>query len=69
MSVDVPIEQLIDQIADMDRDDCIIHLRMFEQPMLDFSREYLNQQSEEQLRHILLAACLQARKKNRRLAV
>ncbi len=68
MSVDVPIEQLIDQIADMDRDDCIVHLRLFEEPALDFTNSYLASQSDEQLRHILLAACLQARKKNRRLA-
>lgn len=61
MRLDRPIEHVIREIGDLDRDACILRLRSFRQPRLDFSDDFLRDLTLERLRHILLAACLQAR--------
>lgn len=69
MSIDLthllalPVEQVIQEIVLLDKPGCIAHLRRFQKPSLDFTDEYLQDCSLEQIRHILLAATLQARKR------
>lgn len=65
MTLEVSLDELIVSIADLDREDCVAHLRRFAEPALDFTSDYLDSRSDDQLRHILLAACLQARKHRR----
>ena len=62
MTMDEPIDQLLTRVYELDRDHCKAALRRFHRPTLDFSDEFLNMQSLDRLRHILMAACLQARK-------
>ncbi|MDP6154479.1 MAG: hypothetical protein QF785_13945 [Phycisphaeraceae bacterium] len=62
MTADEPIEQLITNVYEMDRDHCKAALSGFEQPSLDFTDDFLNQISLDRLRHILMAACLQSRR-------
>lgn len=62
MRLNQPVEQIIQEIHSLDRRGCLSELRTFERPRLDFTDEFLNHLSLEQLRHILMAACLQARK-------
>lgn len=62
MRVDQPIEKLIAAVQRLDRAGCLRELRRIRRPRLDFTDEYLAQQSLDQLRHIVLAACIQARK-------
>jgi hypothetical protein len=66
MSVDLPIDQLVATIHRLDRPGCIRELRAIARPRLDFTDDFLEAMSVEQLRHVLLAACLQARKHTRR---
>ena len=61
MSHDVDIERLIEQVPEMSRRTCTAYLRRFRQPRLDFTDEYLACLSLDRLRHVLLAACLQAK--------
>lgn len=68
LSIDTPIEKLICTIAQMGRDECIEQIQAFRDPPLDFSRRFLDSQTVDQLRHILMAACLQARKRGARKA-
>lgn len=62
MELDQPINQVLVQIYEMDRDTCMAALRSIERPHLDFTEEYLEKVSTEQLKHILAAACMQAHK-------
>ena len=62
MSPHTPINELINAIHRLDRERCKAELLGFQRPKLDFTEEYLNQMSTEWLRHVLLAAYLQARK-------
>ena len=55
------IEELIDTIHSLDRDRCKSELRRFEMVRLDFTDEFLEKLSLDRLRHVLLAACIQAR--------
>ena len=55
-------EDLIVGIQSFDRDRCIDQLRRLERPKTDFTDEFLQKQSLDQLRHILAAAFLQVRK-------
>ena len=66
MSADMDLEHLIEQIPQLDRDACTVYLRRFRQPRLDFTDEYLDCLSLDRLRHVLLAACLQAKQVARR---
>ncbi len=63
--VDDSLEEMIREVATLDRADCIAALREFTCPPLDFTDDFLNRQDVDRLRHILLAACLQARKSAR----
>ena len=56
------IEELIRRIHTLDRECCKAALLDMKQPTLDFTESYLNQMSTDRLRHVLMAACLQARK-------
>lgn len=62
MGTDRPLEELMQTVASLDRDGCKAELRHFKKPTIDFTDEYLDSLSVDRLRHILLAACLQARK-------
>jgi hypothetical protein len=66
MSTDLPIDELIESVPKLDRDTCTAQLRRFRQPRLDFTDEYLDCLSLDRLRHVLLAACLQARDAQKR---
>jgi len=62
MRLDRPIDQIIHDIHALDRAGCINTLRAFQQPQLDFTDAYLQEMSLDQLRHVLMAACIQARR-------
>ena len=56
-------DRLLTEIAGLDRESCLTRLRAIRRPQLDFTEQYLAEQSLESLRHLLAAAELQARKK------
>jgi len=62
MGTDQPIDELIRDVQTFEREQCVHHIRQFDHPHLDFSEEFLASQSLDRLRHILMAACLQARR-------
>jgi hypothetical protein len=62
MSSPLPIEQLVQSVQDLDRGACAARLRQMRNPRLDFSDAFLAGQSDEQLRHLLLAALIQSHK-------
>jgi len=62
MTLNQPLESLVCQIARMSRCECMAAMKSIERPRLDFTDEYLNAASLDQLRHILVAAVIQARK-------
>lgn len=62
MRVDQPIDQLIAAVQALDRKGCVRQLRQLDRPLLDFTDEFLEGQSLDQLRHLVFAACVQARK-------
>ena len=62
MQLNQPVDRIIEQIHQLDRDGCVAELRGIQTPRLDFSDEYLASMSLDQLRHVLMAACLQARR-------
>jgi hypothetical protein len=66
MAADQSLEDLIKSVQELDRAACKERLRQMERPRLDFPDDFLDALSEERLRHLLLAACLQARKHVRR---
>jgi hypothetical protein len=52
-------EQLVAELIGIGRDDLVARIMNFpSQTRLDFTPEYLNSQSTDQLRHILLSAAL-----------
>lgn len=61
------VEDLIRQAQALDREGCKSALRRFRRPRLDFTEEYLDRQTLEQLRHIVLAAWLRAARADRRV--
>ncbi|MCC7146313.1 MAG: hypothetical protein IT443_07695 [Phycisphaeraceae bacterium] len=61
MQSNEPIDKLIENVQKLDRQACIEHLRGFARPKLDFTEDFLSQLSLDRLRHVLMAACLQAR--------
>ena len=62
MCIDEPLEQLLQQVQSMDRDSCIARLKRFEHPRLDFSDAFLAALSTDRVRHLLMAACIQAQR-------
>lgn len=58
MQFDLPPDQLLTMIAEMDRTVCIEQLRHLPHIRTDFSDSFLDNQSDDQLRHILLAAAI-----------
>jgi hypothetical protein len=66
MAADSSVEELIRSVQALDRDTCKQRLRAIDRPRLDFPDDFLDALSDERLRHLLLAACLQARKHGRR---
>ncbi|NBC11259.1 MAG: hypothetical protein GVY24_05910 [Planctomycetes bacterium] len=62
MRFDLPLERLLQQIASLDRAGCIAELKQLPRPKLDFTDEYLEHHSVEELRHLLTAAILAARR-------
>ena len=63
MGLDQPLDQVLRQIHEMDRTECIEQLLNFEQIRLDFNATFLNQMSSDRLRHILLAAVITVRRR------
>jgi hypothetical protein len=54
------IEELITVVSALDRAALMQHLRDYRASFpVDFTREFLEQQSEERLRHLFVAICLQ----------
>ena len=54
------IEELITVVAALDRDALVRRLRDYQASFpVDFTREFLEQQSDERLRHLFVAMCLQ----------
>jgi hypothetical protein len=67
MELDKPIDTLITDVLAMDQAECLAVLRSLPPVFRDFSDEYLADQTLEQLRHIVIAASLQARKSQQRV--
>lgn len=62
MQLDQSVERIITEINDLDRPRCISQLRSIPQLNLDFTDDFLQGLSLEQLRHVLMAACIQAQR-------
>ena len=62
MELTESLDTLVSRIARMERAECVMEMRTIEQLPLDFTDEYLDAASLDQLRHLLLAAVVQARK-------
>lgn len=57
------VEELICIVSSMERDALTERLMSFKATFpVDFTREFLNHQPVDRLRHILLALCLQSRR-------
>ncbi len=54
------INDMMQTVESLDREGCITQLRQIRRPKLDFTDEYLQGQSLDKLRHIVMAAFLQA---------
>jgi hypothetical protein len=61
MRVDGGVEELVCSVAEFDRSRCVDALRSIAWPPLDFSAEYLESQTLDRLRHLVMAAMLRAR--------
>jgi len=59
--IQMNVNQIAVSIAEFSRDQCIAELAGVPYLQLDFTPQFIDSQSTDQLRHILLAACLQAR--------
>jgi len=62
MKLNQPIDQIITEIHGLDRAGCIAELGAIEMLQLDFTDDYLQELTLDQLRHVLMAACIQARR-------
>lgn len=62
MFIQMGMEQLIQEVGVLPRERCLQELALVPHVPLDFSAAYLDTQSTEQLRHLLFAALLQARR-------
>jgi hypothetical protein len=63
MSTNESIDELIRDVQTMDRDGCMTQLRQIGRPRIDFTDEFLNSLSLDRLRHVVVAAFLQSRKR------
>ena len=63
MSPDTPLEEILKAVNAMDRQTCKAQLHSLDRPPLDFTDELRDRLSIERLRHILMAAYIQAHKK------
>ncbi len=66
MSSSQSLDDLVQSIYSLDREHCIHELRSLPRLRLDFSDEFLGGMSLDRLRHVLMAACVQARKRQPR---
>ncbi len=64
MDFDRPFEEVLCQVSNLDRQQCINELTHFGKLRLDFTVEYLEDLGDEQLRHMLVAAVLTVRKRS-----
>ena len=56
------IEELITVVSALDRPSLVEQFRSYQSTFpIDFSREFLEQQSIERLRHLFVAVCLQSK--------
>lgn len=55
------VDHVLAEVHHLDRHSCVQYLRAFDHPRLDFTDDYLHSLSLEKLRHLLTAACEQAR--------
>ena len=62
LKFDGPMEPIILIINSLDREGCISELRQLPYLKLDFSDEFLAEQTLDSLRHILMAAFQQAKR-------
>ncbi|MFI4862176.1 MAG: hypothetical protein ACIAXF_16035 [Phycisphaerales bacterium JB063] len=67
MLIDLPTEQMILVVAEMSRQRCVDEIARVPHIPLDFTEGYLNALSIEQLRHLVFAALLQARRRDREI--
>lgn len=63
--MDRGIEEKIHRVYHLDRLGCKSELRNMQRPKLDFTDDYLDDLSIDRLRHLLVAAYLQATKPTR----
>ena len=57
------VEELVSIIGAMDRQSLLMQFQTFRASFpVDFTREYLEKQTTEQLRHLFLAMCLQSQR-------
>lgn len=63
MYIQMAMEQMIQAVGELSRERCLQELALVPHMPLDFSAAYLDTQSTEQLRHLLFAALLQARRR------
>lgn len=59
----MPTEQMVVVVAELSRERCVDELGRVPYVPLDFTDDFLAALSVEQLRHVLLAALLQARRR------
>ena len=57
-----PFEQLLSDVAGLDRDSCKAWLRSLQRPRTDFTDDFLDSLSLDRLRHVVAAAYYQARR-------
>ena len=65
MYLTMDLETLMQALAILPRERCVAELADVPHLHLDFTDDYLATQSTDQLRHLLLAALLQARRRSR----
>ena len=63
MSANESLDQLVQTIYTLNRDHCIDRLRGMKRPQLDFTDKYLHGLSLDRLRHVLVAASIQSRRR------
>jgi hypothetical protein len=64
----IRLDELARRVAGLDRESCKEHLRDLSPLRLDFTEEYLETLSVDRLRHVVMAAMMQAMKRDQRAA-
>jgi hypothetical protein len=62
LMLDLPLDRLLALVAAFDRETAKDHLQHFSAVPLDFTDDYLESLPTDRLRHVLVAACLRARR-------